>query len=46
MYAADPEYAYLDLVTCGEILQSYYTFTDEELYPAQTRTLFEQIVVK
>ncbi len=46
MYDTDPEYAYLDLVTFGGILQNYYEFTEEELYDDKTRLLFNQVVAE
>ena len=43
MFDVEPEFAYLDLVTCGEILANYYKFKDAELYDDDTRTAFERI---
>lgn len=31
-YGDQPGSAYLDLITCGEILSNFYEYTDEELY--------------
>jgi hypothetical protein len=39
----EPEFAYLDLVTCGEILANYYKFLDQELYDEDTRNTFDHI---
>jgi hypothetical protein len=38
-----PETAYLDLVTAGEILSNYFTYTDEELFADDLLTLFIEI---
>jgi hypothetical protein len=43
MFDVEPEFAYLDLVTCGEILANYYKFAAEELYDPEINDLFEQI---
>jgi len=32
LFDTDPEIAFLDLVTCGEIISNYYQYPDEELY--------------
>lgn len=42
-YGSHPESAYLDLITCGEILSNYYEYTDEELYDDDLRQRFETI---
>ena len=38
-----PEVAYLDLVTAGEILSNYFTFSDEQLYGGDLLTLLDEI---
>jgi hypothetical protein len=42
-WQSDPEVAFLDFVNCGELLAGFSVFTDEELYPAATGALFQQI---
>jgi Apea-like HEPN len=39
----EPEFAYLDLVTSGEILANYYKFPEEELFDGETKRAFERI---
>ncbi|MFW9258541.1 MULTISPECIES: hypothetical protein [unclassified Nostoc] len=36
----DIEKAYLDLITCGEILSNFYEYTDNELYDEETKQIF------
>ncbi|WP_445430273.1 hypothetical protein [Bacillus atrophaeus] len=45
IFPNEPELAYLDLITCGEIISSFYDdeFTDEELYDEQLLRYFEDI---
>lgn len=45
IFPNEPELAYLDLITCGEIISSFYdeAFTDEELYDEQLLKYFEVI---
>ncbi len=43
MFDVEPEFAYLDLVTCGEILSNYFEYPEEALYDEDARTLFKQI---
>lgn len=42
-FEIDPDMAFLDLVTCGEILANYYEYTDEEIYDERLRTYFQEI---
>jgi len=35
--------AYLDLITCGEILSSYYEYREEELYDSSLLELFQKL---
>jgi len=37
LFEEEPEIAFLDLVTCGEVLSNYYPYTDEELYDKELR---------
>jgi hypothetical protein len=39
----DPDLAFIDLVTCGEILASHFTFDDDVLYDEETRDLLARI---
>jgi hypothetical protein len=43
LFETDPEVAFLDLVTCGEILSNYYQYTDEELYDDGIRHILNTI---
>jgi len=43
MFDVEPEFAYLDLVTCGEILANFYNYTHDELYDEETKRIFETI---
>ena len=36
----DIEKAYLDLITCGEILSNFYEYTDDELYDDNLKEIF------
>lgn len=36
--------AYLDLITCGEILSNFYDYQEEELYDFDLRQLMERLV--
>ncbi|MEH2254289.1 hypothetical protein [Nostoc sp.] len=36
----DIEKAYLDLITCGEILSNFYDYTDNELYDEKLKKIF------
>lgn len=40
---SDPESAYLNLITCGEILSNFYTYTDDQLYDPALLGQFAQI---
>jgi hypothetical protein len=43
MFDVEPEFAYLDLITCGEILANYYDYASEELYNDEEKGIFESI---
>ncbi|ADO73925.1 HEPN domain-containing protein [Stigmatella aurantiaca] len=43
MIEEQPEAAYLDLVTVGEVLSNQYEYGDEEIFDAQTRDLLAKI---
>ncbi len=43
LFEIEPELAFLDLVTCGEVLSNYYQYTDEELYDQQLRGQFTEM---
>lgn len=45
IFPNEPELAYLDLITCGEIISSFYDnkFTDDELYDDQLLKYFKEI---
>lgn len=38
-----PEFAYLDLVTCGEVLSNFFDYPHEELFDEATKSMFEKI---
>lgn len=42
-YDTNPENAYLDLITCGEILSNHFTFEDEQMYDSALLKMFEEI---
>lgn len=46
LFELEPELAFLDLVTCGELLSNYYQYTDEELYGQPLRDQFIEIESK
>jgi hypothetical protein len=39
----NPENAYLNLISCGEILSGFYKFEDDEIYDRETLEYFKQI---
>ena len=41
---SDLNKAYLDLITCGEILSNYYDYSEEELYDSDLQQLLEKLV--
>lgn len=45
IFPAEPELAYLDLITCGEIISSFYDeqYSEEELYDEQLISYFQKI---
>jgi hypothetical protein len=43
MLDVEPEFAYLDLITCGEILANFYTFAPDDLFDENTKTDFQRI---
>jgi len=43
IYEEEPEIAFLDLVTSGEILSNYYEYSDEELHDVDLKKIFIQI---
>ena len=45
IFPHEPELAFLDLITCGEMISSFYDeqFTDEELYDENLLTYFEDV---
>ena len=43
LYQTDPELAFLDLVTCGEVLANYFTFSPAELYDPHFRSILREI---
>ena len=44
MIEVQPEIAFVDLVTTGEILSNFYNFPEELLYDTQTKILFDEIL--
>jgi hypothetical protein len=44
--SADPEVAFLNLVTAGEVLSSGFAFTDDELFDDETRNVLNTIKVQ
>lgn len=42
-YGTHPESAYLDLITCGEILSNYYSYSDEQIYDKELLQQFSAI---
>lgn len=40
---SDLDKAYLDLITCGEILSSFYEYSEEEIYDADLSQLLERL---
>lgn len=43
MFDVDPEFSYLDLITCGEILANFDSYSEEEVYDAEILALFRKI---
>lgn len=43
MFDVEPEFAYLDLITCGEILANFYAYTADEIYDDETKAIFTRI---
>ncbi len=43
IFDREPEFAYLDLITCGEILANFFDNAPVELYDEATKTTFERI---
>lgn len=43
MFDLEPEFAYLDLITCGEILANFYDYTPDEVYDDGAKAIFAQI---
>lgn len=39
----DMERAFLDLVTCGEILSNYFEYSEDEIYPSNLKEMFERL---
>jgi hypothetical protein len=46
VFDAEPDVAYLDLVTCGEILANHYEYADTDLYDEKTIELLEWLESK
>ena len=46
IFEEEPELAFLDLITCGEILSNYHQYSDEELFDEKLITIFKQIESK
>lgn len=46
IFEDEPEMAYLDLITCGEILSNYYDFSEDDLYDDELKKIFEKISKK
>lgn len=46
IFEEEPELAFLDLITCGEILSNFNTYSDEELFDPRLITIFQQIESK
>jgi hypothetical protein len=42
----DMEKAFLDLVTCGEILSNYFQYSDDEIYDSRLLDMFERLTEK
>ncbi|PFC85544.1 hypothetical protein CN272_20990 [Bacillus anthracis] len=42
-YETNPGNAYLDLITCGEILSNYFNFDDEKMYDEDLLKMFKKI---
>jgi hypothetical protein len=36
----EPEFAYLDLITCGEILANFYDYGPNEIYDNEAKAIF------
>lgn len=43
MFDVEPEFAYLDLITCGEILANFYKYTADEVYDQEAKAIFTSI---
>ncbi|WP_041739921.1 HEPN domain-containing protein [Calothrix sp. PCC 6303] len=39
----DMERAFLDLVTCGEILSNYFQYSEDEIYDSRLKEMFERL---
>ena len=42
----DMEKAFLDLVTCGEILSNYFHYSEDEIYDSRLKEIFEKLIEK
>lgn len=42
-YETHPDSAYLDLITCGEILSNFYNYEEKELYDLDLLNIFQKI---
>lgn len=43
MFDVKPEVAYLDLITCGEILANFYEYRPDETYDDEAKAIFSRI---
>lgn len=43
MFDMEPEFAYLDLITCGEILANFYEYTADEVLDDEAKAIFARI---
>jgi len=43
IFEEEPELAFLDFITCGEILSNYFPYSDEELFDERLLNIFNEI---
>ncbi len=43
IFEEEPELAFLDFITCGEILSNYFKYSDDELFDERLLSIFEKI---
>lgn len=43
MFDVEPEFAYLDLITCGEILANFFEYTADKVYDDEAKAIFARI---